>query len=61
MDYAAIKLRHLLPVPFLCLPVLVSAETVDSSELEYQPWRYYKKATGEVYAALIEAFPCPPK
>ena len=39
------KLRHLLPVLLLCLPVLVSAETVDSSNLVKRGGLYYKKFT----------------
>ena len=39
------KLRHLLPVLLLCLPVLVSAETDDSSDLVKREGLHYKKFT----------------
>ena len=45
MDNTAMKLRHLLPVLLLCLPVFVSAETVDSSNLVKREGLYYKKFT----------------
>ena len=44
------KLRHLLPVLLLFLPALVSAETVDSSDLVFRDGLYYKKSTSVPFA-----------
>ena len=44
-EHKVIKPRHLLPVLLLCLPVLVSAETADSTDLVKREGLHYKKFT----------------